>query len=101
MSNLGSECKLIGGILLRNGSLSLKDLVQNVINIARENSINDEIIINEEYIKTMCRNTLVILIKNNLVKAWQSELDLITYFTLDELECLLRLSLPRYILKVK
>jgi hypothetical protein len=84
VSNLGSECKLVGGILLRNGSLSLKDLVQNVINKTKENSINDEIIINEDLIKTMCRNTHVILIKNNLVKAWQSELDLITYFTLDE-----------------
>lgn len=48
----------------------------------------------------LAKNTLAILIKHNLVKAWQSELDLITYYKLDEQECLLRLSLPKYLSRI-
>lgn len=41
------------------------------------------------------------MIKHNVVKAWQSEHDLITYYQLDEKECILRLSLPRYIVSIR
>lgn len=47
------------------------------------------------------RNSLAILMKHNLVKAWQAQLDLVTFYNLDEKECLLRLSLPRYLVSLK
>lgn len=49
----------------------------------------------------MARNTLGILIKHNLVKAWQGELDMITYYEIEERECILRLSIPRYLVEIR
>ena len=50
----------------------------------------------EQAVSELCRNTLVILMKHNLVKVWQSEIELITFYQFNEVECLLRLSIPRY-----
>jgi hypothetical protein len=54
-----------------------------------------------EQASLFCRNTLAMLIKHNLVKAQQGEYDLVTYYSMDSRECLLRLSIPRYFVKIR
>ncbi len=45
-------------------------------------------------------NCLAHLIKHNLARAWESEFDQVTYYDFDNKECLLRLSIPRYLIKI-
>ncbi len=93
MSPLGSETQLIASQLLRNGSLSGKDLAAKVL-LARPD-------LSESQAANLSKDCLCILFKHNLVRAWQSEMDLITYYKIDEKECLMRLSIPRYLMKIK
>jgi len=48
----------------------------------------------------MCTNCVAHLIKHNLVRAWESEFDQVTYYDFDHKECLLRLSIPRYLVQI-
>ena len=70
---------------MRSGSLSFKDLAGKLPEMSQQE----------------CSNTLAILIKHNLARAWVSEFDQITYYTFDERECVLRLSAPRYFVKLR
>lgn len=45
----------------------------------------------------LSRNTLAILMKHNLVRTSQEEYEQSTLYSLDAKECILRLSLPRYL----
>jgi len=47
------------------------------------------------------RNVLVALIKHNLLKITQSDFDQLTYYSIDDQACLLRLSMPRYLIQTK
>jgi len=49
----------------------------------------------------LSRNTLAILMKHNLVRTSQEEYEQSTLYSLDAKECILRLSLPRYLIKVQ
>lgn len=75
----------MGSTLLRSGSLSFKDLAAKL----------------QEMSQQECSNALAILIKHNLARAWVSEFDQITYYKFDERECILRLSAPRYFVKLR
>ena len=55
----------------------------------------------DKALSELCRNSIANLMKHNLVKAWQSDFDQVTYYSLDERECLLRLSMPRYLVKLR
>lgn len=78
---------------MRQGSLSFKDVTEQV-HLAMVQKLE------QSALSELVRNTLALLIKHNLVKAWQSEYDQITYYTFDQEECLLRLSMPRYLVRV-
>lgn len=43
------------------------------------------------------RNIIAALIKHNLLKITQSDFDQLTYYSIDEESCILRLSMPRYL----
>jgi hypothetical protein len=75
----------VGSTLLRSGSLSFKDLAAKLPEMSQQ-----------EY-----SNAVAILIKHSLARAWVSEFDQITYYSFDERECVLRLSAPRYFVKLR
>jgi len=81
----GEHLKTLGSTLLRLGSLSFKDLSAKLSSMSSQD----------------CSNGLALLIKHNLVRAWVSEFDQITYYAFDTRECLLRLSIPRYLQKLR
>ena len=70
---------------MRSGSLSFKDLTAKL----------------PELTPLDCSNGLAILVKHNLVRAWVSEFDQITYYSFEEGECLLRVSAPRYLQRLR
>ena len=76
---------------MRNGSTSFKDLVKKCI---AKTSLS------EENATVLCKNCVAHLIKHNLVRAWESEFDQVTHYDFDHKECFLRLSVPRYLVKI-
>ena len=54
----------------------------------------------EDKASNLCKNAVAHLIKHNLVRAWESEFDQVTHYEFDQRECLLRLSMARYIVKI-
>lgn len=91
MGSFGSEIQLVGGLLLRNGSTSFKDLIKKY---------SAKTGLAEEQAAVMCTNCVAHLIKHNLVRAWESEFDQVTYYDFDHKECILRLSIPRYLVQI-
>jgi len=99
VASLGSECQLTGRILLHNASVSFKELMDKL----SAHLYPEEKNLSGEQVKRaaeLARNTLGMLVKHNLVRSWQGEYDLVTHYSLDSTECILRLSLPRYLVKV-
>jgi len=84
VSPLGSDLAKVGSLLLRSGSLSFKELTQKL-------SLSEKSI----------HSSLVLLTKHNLVRSWQSEFDQVTHFAIDDKELILRLSAPRYMIRLK
>ncbi|CDW83434.1 UNKNOWN [Stylonychia lemnae] len=84
---MGSDIQFVGGLLLRNSPINFKDLLDLVQKRSQ----------NANFTNVDLRNILSIITKHNLLIVTQSEFDKVTYFGIDEKECLLRLSIPRYI----
>ena len=91
MTSLGAEIQQVGGLLLRNGSTSIKELVKKFVSKTGQA---------EDVATHLCKNAVAHLIKHNLVRAWESEFDQVTHYDFDHKECLLRLSMPRYLVKI-
>ena len=72
---MGEEIQVVGGLLLRNGSTSLKDLVKKYAKKSGKGG--------EDAANALCKNAVAHLIKHNLVRAWESEFDQVTYYEFD------------------
>ena len=83
VSFLGSECQSLASLIHRNSPASFQLL----------HNLNPTLPVSD------LRNLLCMLVKHNLIAV--KEQDLTPYYTFEARECLLRLSLPRYITRIR
>eukprot|EP00347_Sterkiella_histriomuscorum_P013778 403363401 len=92
VSYLGSEVQFIGNLVQRNQPINFMDLLE-----LAQNNIKD----NQSFANVDLRNILAVMIKHNILLASLSEFDKITYYSIDEKECILRLSMPKYLTQIR